>query len=226
MNEARTLILVVEDEPKLAEIEREYLERAGFATHVLGSGSEVAAWVREQRPALVVLDLMLPGKDGLDVCRELRTFSDVPIVMVTARVDEIDRLLGLEIGADDYVCKPFSPRELVARIRAILRRASARDASPAARGFELDELRYEARVDGRPLDLTPVEFRLLKTLLDSPGRVWTRQQLLDRLYDDHRVVSDRTVDSHVKNLRRKIEAIRPGAEAIRSVYGVGYKLEA
>jgi two-component system response regulator BaeR len=226
MNEARTLILVVEDEPKLAEIEREYLERAGFATHVLASGSEVAAWVREQRPALVVLDLMLPGKDGLDVCRELRTFSDVPIVMVTARVDEIDRLLGLEIGADDYVCKPFSPRELVARIRAILRRASARDASPAARGFELDELRYEARVDGRPLDLTPVEFRLLKTLLDSPGRVWTRQQLLDRLYDDHRVVSDRTVDSHVKNLRRKIEAIRPGAEAIRSVYGVGYKLEA
>jgi two-component system, OmpR family, response regulator BaeR len=226
MNDERPVVLVVEDEPKLAEIEREYLERAGYAAHVLGNGNEVAPWVREHRPALVVLDLMLPGKDGLDVCREVRTFSDVPIVMVTARVDEIDRLLGLEIGADDYVCKPFSPREVVARIRAILRRANARDAGAAAHGFEMDEARYAARVDGRPLDLTPVEFRLLKTLLDSPGRVWSRQQLLDRLYDDHRVVSDRTVDSHVKNLRRKIEAIRPGAEVIRSVYGVGYKLEA
>jgi two-component system, OmpR family, response regulator BaeR len=223
---APPLILIVEDEPKLAEIEREYLERAGYATHVLANGNDVAPWVRERRPALVVLDLMLPGKDGLDVCRELRAFSRVPVIMVTARVDEIDRLLGLEIGADDYVCKPFSPREVVARIRAVLRRVSAQESgADAAPGFALDELRYVASVDGHALDLTPVEFRLLKTLLDAPGRVWSREQLLDRLYDDHRVVSDRTVDSHVKNLRRKIEAARPGAECIRSVYGVGYKLE-
>ena len=219
-------ILIVEDEPKLAEILREYLERSGFETQRITDGREVAAWVRTHRPALVVLDLMLPGKDGLDVCRELRTFTSIPIIMVTARVEEIDRLLGLEIGADDYVCKPFSPREVVARIKAVLRRAAGdASASAAAAGFLLDEARYVATLDGRTLDLTPVEFRLLKTLLDPPGRVWSREQLLDRLYDDHRIVSDRTVDSHVKNLRRKLEAARPDAECIRSVYGVGYKLE-
>ena len=219
-------ILIVEDEPKLAGILREYLERAGYATHRLSDGREVAPWVREHAPTLVVLDLMLPGKDGLDVCRELRAFTSVPIIMVTARVEEIDRLLGLEIGADDYVCKPFSPREVVARIKAILRRAGAdAGAKSSADGFQLDEARYVAMLDGRLLDLTPVEFRLLRTLLDPPGRVWSREQLLDRLYDDHRVVSDRTVDSHVKNLRRKLEAARPDAECIRSVYGVGYKLE-
>lgn len=224
--ESRPHILIVEDDLKIAALLADYFEAAGYRTSRLTDGRSAVEAVRAGGIDLVILDLMLPELDGIGVCRAVRGFSQVPIIMLTARVDEIDRLLGLDSGADDYVCKPFSPRELVARIRAILRRASARDASPAARGFELDELRYEARVDGRPLDLTPVEFRLLKTLLDSPGRVWTRQQLLDRLYDDHRVVSDRTVDSHVKNLRRKIEAIRPGAEAIRSVYGVGYKLEA
>ena len=219
------LILIVEDEPKLSEVLREYLERAGYATGALADGREVAAWVREHRPALVLLDLMLPGKDGLDVCRELRAFTNVPIIMVTARVEEIDRLLGLEIGADDYVCKPFSPREVIARVKAILRRAAVAADTATAAGFVLDEERYVATLDGRALDLTPVEFRLLRTLLDPPGRVWSREQLLDRLYDDHRVVSDRTVDSHVKNLRRKLEAARPDAECIRSIYGVGYKLE-
>jgi two-component system response regulator BaeR len=219
-------ILIVEDEPKLAGVLREYLERVGYATQRLVDGREVAAWVREHRPALVVLDLMLPGKDGLDVCRELRAFTNVPIIMVTARVEEIDRLLGLEIGADDYVCKPFSPREVVARIKAILRRANAAPGGDAAAaGLRLDEERYAASLDGETLDLTPVEFRLLRTLLDPPGRVWSREQLLDRLYDDHRVVSDRTVDSHIKNLRRKLGVARPDAECIRSVYGVGYKLE-
>jgi two-component system response regulator BaeR len=219
------LILIVEDEPKLTGVLREYLERAGYATGALADGREVAAWVREHRPSLVLLDLMLPGKDGLDVCRELRAFTNVPIIMVTARVEEIDRLLGLEIGADDYVCKPFSPREVIARVKAILRRAAVVVDTATAAGFVLDEARYVATLDGRALDLTPVEFRLLRTLLDPPGRVWSREQLLDRLYDDHRVVSDRTVDSHVKNLRRKLEAARPDAECIRSIYGVGYKLE-
>jgi two-component system response regulator BaeR len=222
----RTRILIVEDEPKLAEILREYLERSGYATEVMLNGLDVAARVRADPPGLILLDLLLPGKDGLEVCREIRAFSTVPIIMVTALVEEIDRLLGLEIGADDYICKPFSPREVVARVKAVLRRAS-QAAAPGgtAPGFELDEARHTASLDGHRLDLTPVEFRLLKTLLDMPGRVWSREQLLDRLYDDHRIVSDRTVDSHVKNLRRKLEAARPEAECIRSIYGVGYKLE-
>ena len=222
----RARILIVEDEPKLAEVLRNYLERAGYATQIARDGLEVASHVRVDPPALILLDLLLPGKDGLEVCREIRASSSVPIIMVTALVDEIDRLIGLEIGADDYICKPFSPREVVARVKAVLRRASGvRPPAAAAPGFEIDDARHAASLDGHRLDLTPVEFRLLKTLLEMPGRVWSREQLLDRLYDDHRIVSDRTVDSHVKNLRRKLEAARPDAECIRSIYGVGYKLE-
>jgi len=219
------LILIVEDEPKLAEVLSDYLDRAGYATHRLANGLLVAPWVREHAPALILLDLMLPGKDGLDVCRELRSFSRVPVIMVTARVEEIDRLLGLEIGADDYVCKPFSPRELVARVKAILRRVAAGPDSAAAAGFHLDEDRYLATLDGQALDLTPVEFRLLKTLASRPGRIFPRGELLDSLYADHRIVADRTVDSHVKNLRRKLQKVREGDDLIHSVYGVGYKIE-
>jgi two-component system, OmpR family, response regulator BaeR len=213
-------ILIVEDEPKLAALEADYLKAAGFETHCLADGREVVPWVRTQAPDLVLLDLMLPGRDGLDVCRELRTFSDVPIVMVTAKVEEIDRLIGLDLGADDYVCKPFSVRELVARVRAILRRR--RTPSTA---LLIDEERHLAELDGKPLDLTPVEFRLLRALASSPGRVFPRERLLERLYEDHRVVTDRTVDAHVKNLRRKLEEVRPGEDVVRSIYGVGYKLE-
>lgn len=219
-------ILIVEDEPKLAALLADYLQAAGFGTETLSDGREVAAAVRKNMPALILLDLMLPGKDGLEVCRELRSFSGVPIVMVTARVEEIDRLLGLELGADDYICKPFSPREVVARVKAILRRTQERaEGTDDARGLIIDEAYYRAVLDSQPLDLTPVEFRLLKTLAASPGRVYTRDQLLDHLYDDHRVVTDRTVDSHVKNLRRKLEQVRAGEDVIRSIYGVGYKLE-
>lgn len=213
-------ILIVEDEPKLAALEADYLAAAGYETHVIANGLEVVPWVRAQAPDLILLDLMLPGRDGLEVCRELRTFSEIPIVMVTARVEEIDRLIGLDLGADDYVCKPFSVRELVARVKAILRRGR----SPAA-GLTLDGERHLAQLDGRALDLTPVEFRLLSALASSPGRVFPRERLLERLYEDHRVVTDRTVDAHVKNLRRKLEEIRPGEELVRSIYGVGYKLE-
>lgn len=213
-------ILIVEDEPKLAALEADYLRSAGYDTHAIGNGAEVVPWVRAHAPDLILLDLMLPGRDGLDICQELRTFSDVPIVMVTAKVEEIDRLIGLDLGADDYVCKPFSVRELVARVRAILRRRSA----PAA-GLAFDEEKHLAQLDGKPLDLTPVEFRLLSTLASSPGRVFSRARLLERLYEDHRVVTDRTVDAHIKNLRRKLEAARPGEELVRSIYAVGYKLE-
>jgi two-component system response regulator BaeR len=213
-------ILIVEDEPKLAALEADYLKAAGFETHCIADGRDVVPWVRTQAPDLVLLDLMLPGRDGLDVCRELRTFSDVPIVMVTAKVEEIDRLIGLDLGADDYVCKPFSVRELVARVRAILRRRG----TPSS-ALLIDEERHVAELDGKPLDLTPVEFRLLRALASSPGRVFPRERLLERLYEDHRVVTDRTVDAHVKNLRRKLEEVRPGEEVVRSIYGVGYKLE-
>ena len=181
--------------------------------------------VRAAPPDLILLDLMLPGRDGLEVCRELRTFSGVPIVMVTARVEEIDRLLGLEIGADDYICKPFSPREVVARVRAILRRVQRHADSPALPGLTIDEQQYRAAFNGEELDLTPVEFRLLRALASAPGRIFPRERLLGQLYDDHRVVTDRTVDAHVKNLRRKLEEVRPGEELVRSIYGVGYKLE-
>jgi two-component system, OmpR family, response regulator BaeR len=215
-------ILIVEDEPKLAALEADYLKAAGFDTHIIGDGREVVPWVRANAPDLVLLDLMLPGRDGVDICRELRGFSEVPIVMVTAKVEEIDRLIGLDSGADDYVCKPFSVRELVARVRAILRRGRAGTSVP---GLVLDEATHRAELDGRPLDLTPVEFRLLRALASTPGRVFARERLLERLYEDHRVVTDRTVDAHVKNLRRKLEEIRPGEELVRSIYGVGYKLE-
>ncbi len=217
-------ILIVEDEPKLAALEADYLRSAGYDTHAIGNGAEVVPWVRAHSPDLILLDLMLPGRDGLEICRELRTFSDVPIVMVTAKVEEIDRLIGLDLGADDYVCKPFSVRELVARVRAILRRRDA-PSTAAARGLILDEEKHLAHLDGRGLDLTPVEFRLLSTLASPAGRVFSRAGLLARLYEDHRVVTDRTVDAHIKNLRRKLEAARPGEELVRSIYGVGYKLE-
>jgi two-component system response regulator BaeR len=220
----RGKILVVEDEPKLANLLRDYLEQAGYEPYCLGDGREVVPWVREQTPDLVLLDLMLPGKDGMEILREIRSFSVVPILMVTSRVEEIDRLLGLELGADDYICKPFSPREVVARVRAVLRRTGGQP-SPAVHGLSLDEERFQATLHGRDLDLTAIEFQLLHILAQNPGRIFSRSQLMDRIYPDQRVVSDRTIDSHVKKLRRKIASAAPGEEWIHSLYGVGYKVE-
>jgi len=214
-------ILIVEDEAKLAALEADYLKAEGFEPHCIANGLDVVPWVRSHTPDLILLDLMLPGRDGLEVCRDLRGFTDVPIIMVTARVEEIDRLIGLDLGADDYVCKPFSARELVARVKAILRRPRNRTAA----GLVMHEEDHRAELDGRALDLTPVEFRLLAALASAPGRVFPRERLLERLYADHRVVTDRTVDTHVKNLRRKLEEVRPGEDLVRSIYGVGYKLE-
>jgi two-component system, OmpR family, response regulator BaeR len=220
------MILIVEDEPKLAALLTDYLRAARYETESLADGAEALAAIRRLKPDLVLLDLMLPGRDGLEVCRELRTFSDVPVIMVTARVEEIDRLIGLEMGADDYICKPFSPREVVARVKAILRRA--RGAANGGHHQSLLEIRPEhhlATLDGKPLSLTPVEFRLLQALAAAEGKILSRDALLNHLYADHRVVTDRTVDSHIKNLRRKFEAVLPGHDLIRSIYGVGYKLE-
>lgn len=217
-------ILIVEDEPKLASLLSDYLKASGFETVLLANGSEVVPWVREHKPDLVLLDLMLPGRDGMEVCKDIRSFSRVPIIMVTARIEEIDRLLGLELGADDYICKPFSPREVVARVKAVLRRT--RDGRTIqVQGLVLDENSYRAMLYGRDLELTAVEFKLLQFLAANPGRIFGRQQLMDKIYPDERSVSDRTIDSHIKKLRRKIEAIDPEARLIHSVYGVGYKFE-
>ncbi len=217
-------ILIVEDEQRLAGILADYLRQAGFKPHCLADGRQVTPWVRDRRPELILLDLMLPGKDGIEICKEIRAFSDIPIIMVTARVEEIDRLLGLELGADDYICKPYSPREVVARVKAVLRRSGGQQ-TPHAQGLVLDEPGYRARLHGSDLDLTAVEFKLLHLLAAHPGRIYSREQLMERIYADRRIVSDRTIDSHVKKLRKKIAAVNPQQELIRSVYGVGYKFE-
>ncbi len=215
-------ILLVEDEPKLAALVGDYLRAGGYLVDHLAEGLAVIPAIRQGQYDLILLDLMLPGRDGLDICRELRGFSQMPLIMMTARVDEIDRLLGLELGADDYICKPFSPRELVARVKAVLRRSGQQ--APSL-GLELDTRSFQARYKGVVLDLTPVEFRMLVALAARPGQVLSRDQLMNHIYQDHRVVADRTVDSHVKNLRRKISGVMPGHDPLRSVYGVGYSLE-
>jgi two-component system response regulator BaeR len=217
-------ILIVEDEKKLAELLRDYLKQSGFESFCIENGKDAVPWVREHGPDLILLDLMLPGRDGLEICKEIRSFSTVPIIMVTARIEEIDRLLGLELGADDYICKPFSPREVVARVKAVLRRTGGGQTIHSS-GLVLDESRYQASINGYQLDLTAVEFKLLQFLVASPGRIYGRQQLMDRIYPDQRIVSDRTIDSHIKKLRKKIAGVTPGAEIIHSVYGVGYKFE-
>ncbi|HPE73053.1 MAG TPA: response regulator [Candidatus Competibacter sp.] len=218
-------ISIVEDEPKIAQLLSDYLQAAGFQTERLERGDSVIDSIQRAPPDLLLLDLMLPGKDGLTICRELRGFSDLPVIMITARVEEIDRLLGLELGADDYICKPFSPREVVARVKAIFRRIDhINDASPET-GFTVDEERMQIRCAGQPLDLTPNEYRLLAILLKRPGRVYSRDALLDQLYDADHEVSDRSIDSHIKNLRKKLAAVKPDRALIHSIYGIGYKME-
>ncbi|TRZ54335.1 response regulator [bacterium] len=217
-------ILIVEDEPKLANLLADYLKASAFDSILLANGTEVVPWVREHKPDMVLLDLMLPGRDGMDICKEIRTFSHVPVIIVTARIEEIDRLLGLEFGADDYICKPFSPREVVARVKAVLRRAHD-GKTLQVQGLVLDEHRYRATLNGRDLELTAIEFKLLQLLISNPGRIYGRQQIMEKLYQDDRFVSDRTIDSHIKKLRRKIEASDPRIALIHSVYGVGYKFE-
>lgn len=216
-------ILIVEDESDLSSVMADYVTAAGYAAQVIADGREALASVRRAMPDLIVLDLMLPNLDGLALCRAVREFSEVPIIMVTARVQEIDRLLGLETGADDYLCKPFSPRELVARIKAILRRSRQPDDSP--RRVEIDVDARSVRIHAQLLDLTPTEYSLLAAMAKRPGTIFSRAQLLDLASRDNLDVADRAIDSHIKNLRRKLAAVMPDAEVIHSVYGLGYRFE-
>lgn len=223
MNE---LILVVDDEPKIVRLAQDYLERGGFRVQAVGDGRSALAAARQTRPDLIVLDLNLPEMDGLDVCRALRRESDVPIIMLTARVEETDRLIGLELGADDYIVKPFSPRELVARVRVVLRRVQSGVVQPAglirAGELEIDLNGHRVTLAGAAVRLTPIEFSLLAVLAQHPGQTFTRAQLLDRLgmaADNF----DRSVDAHIKNLRRKLEADTSDPRYIITVFGIGYQ---
>jgi two-component system alkaline phosphatase synthesis response regulator PhoP len=223
MNE---MILVVDDEPKIVKQARDYLERSGFRVVTAGDGKTALAQARHERPDLIVLDLNLPEMDGLDVCRALRRESDVPIIMLTARVDETDRLIGLELGADDYITKPFSPRELVARVRAVLRRVRGGVHQPGlihAGDLEIDLQGHCVTRAGETLDLTRSEFNLLALLAQHPGQTFTREQLLGRLHGVAYDGYDRSVDAHVKNLRRKLEPDPSDPRYVLTVYGVGYK---
>ncbi len=238
-------ILIVEDEPKIARLLSDYLNDFGYDTTICNDGSEATELFHSVRPDCVLLDVMLPNKDGLTVCREIRQDSMVPILIITARVDEIDRLLGLELGADDYICKPFSPREVVVRVRNILKRVSLaepehRDDRNALRsnalsdgvsyqGLFLDPQKFSCVYQGAPFTLTAVEFRMLYALASRPGCIFSRNQLMDAAYEDGRVVSDRTIDTHIKNIRKKLTLCRASSEQqgefIHSIYGVGYKVE-
>ncbi|MBN1449423.1 MAG: response regulator transcription factor [Anaerolineales bacterium] len=220
-----SLILVVDDEPKIVRLARDYLEKNGFRVVTAADGPSALAMARREHPDLIVLDLLLPGMDGREVCRILRRESDVPIIMLTALSEESDQIVGLEIGADDYIIKPFSPRALVARVRALLRRAQGEVQAPAVirvGELEIDTKRYTVTYKGASLRLTPSEFDLLVVLARHPGQTLTRQQLMDDLYGGAASGVDRSVDSHVKNLRRKLESAS-NVRFIETVYGVGYR---
>jgi two-component system response regulator BaeR len=226
MGNKEKLILIVEDEPKIAALHEDFLRaQGGFLTVTVDRGDEVLTEFEARQPDLVLLDLMLPGLDGLEVCKLLRSRSEVPIIMVTARVEEIDRLLGLELGADDYICKPFSPREVVARVKAVLRRSEMNTGVNHPSGLKIDPEKFSATMRGQELALTPVEFALLRILFTQPGRVFSRDQLMNGMYSDYRVVSDRAVDTHVKNLRKKLAEASGVEDMIKSVYGLGYRFE-
>ena len=223
-------VLIVEDEEKLAAILAKYLSASGFECHVVTDGGEVMAAFERYKPYMVLLDIMLPNVDGITLCKQNRAQSQIPIIMTTAKVEEIDRLIGLEVGADDYVCKPYSHREMVARVKVILRRVAPSEVTQENKDdhnnlFAVDADKMMISVRQQELDLTPVEFRLLSHMLQRQGVVFSRNDLLDIIYDDYRMVSDRTIDTHVKNVRKKLQNALPDLDVIHSIYGVGYKLE-
>ena len=221
-------ILVVDDEPQITELLKSYLEREGYQVAVAADGEEALAMADAERPDLILLDLMLPKKNGFEVCRDIRAKSRVPIIMLTARDEEPDKIVGLELGADDYITKPFSPREAVARVRAVLRRSEPD--SPEGKiirtgNLEIDSLRHEVKKNGKVIELTPTEFKILETLADSPRRVYTRLQLVEEVQGYSFEGYERTIDAHIKNLRQKIEDDPKNPRLIGTVYGVGYRFE-
>ena len=219
-------ILIVEDEPKLAQLLADYLAHDGFESHIIDDGDNVISWVKHYAPDLILMDIMLPKRDGISLCKEIREFSTVPLFLLTARIGETDRLKGLEIGADDYICKPYSAKEVVARIKAIFRRQQNFSPEMATvSGFSLDKVKCHAYCEGVLLDLTLSEFRILSTLLDKRGKVYSRANLLDVLHENDRDISDRTVDTHIKNLRQKLQKITGKKDIIQAVYGMGYTIE-
>lgn len=227
MTDQKSQILIVEDEPDLASLLGQYLENAGFDVKIIADGLIADSWIRQNKPDLIVLDLMLPGKSGLDICKDLRTSDATPIIMTTAKVEEIDRLLGLELGADDYICKPYSPREVVARVKTVLRRFYQTETEKLESDsiVKIDHDRLIITINSRDIELTPIEMNLFCLLFESPGKIFSRQLILENIYSDYRIVSDRTVDSHIKKLRKKIHEILPEHDIIKSIYGVGYKYE-
>ena len=218
-------ILIVEDEEKIARLLCDYLKESGFRTSTQGNGNHVIAQVKKDSPDLILLDIMLPGKDGMQLCREIRQVSSVPIIMITARVEEIDRLLGLELGADDYICKPFSPREVVARVKAVFRRVHTEPPmnNLVVGSISLDDETHQVAIGKQVLDLTPNEFGLLKVMMRRPNRVFSRSELINRVQGYDFEGYDRTIDTHIKNLRKKIAQKLPDQEIIGTVYGVGYR---
>lgn len=229
MSQTSPHILIVEDETKLAQLLHDYLQRDGYEAAIVQNGDDVLPHIENSEPDLMLLDLMLPGRSGLDICRDIRqgeqSYSQLPIIMITAKVEEIDRLLGLELGADDYICKPFSPREVLARIKAVLRRAGNLQEAITEAPIRLDPDSHRVHAGDDMTDLTSVEYHLLATLFSQPGRIFSRDQLMDHIYQDNRIVSDRTIDSHIKKLRKKLRELVPGQELIHSVYGAGYRYE-
>lgn len=219
-------ILIVEDEDNISEVLVAYCEREGYHTKLFTTGHGVAEYVRDNQVSLVLLDLMLPEVDGLTVCKQIRGFSETPIIMTTAKIEEIDRLLGLELGADDYICKPFSPREVIARIKAVLRRMHFKPEETIIKHeFELAPDQYRVSFQGKAINFTPIEFKIFALFFNNIGRVYSRDDIMNQAYDDNAIVSDRNIDTHIKNIRKKISAEGADASMIASVYGVGYKME-
>lgn len=219
-----TRVLIVEDDDAIADLLVDYARHHGFQPQRSLEEADILARIAANQTDIVLLDLMLPGLDGLELCKRIRQDSAIPIIIISARVDEIDRLLGLELGADDYICKPFSAREVMARIKAILRRQQAPSATPPT-ALQRDASRLQVSWQGQALTLTTVEFALFEALAEHPGQIRSRQQLMDRIYTDHRIVSDRTIDSHIKKLRHKLAERFPAMRFIESVYGAGYRLD-
>ena len=224
MNTNKTNILIVEDEITIAKILILYCEQEGFNVKHLDNGSDVVNYVKENSVDLILLDLMLPGLDGISICREIRTFSELAIIMITAKNEEIDRLFGLEFGADDYICKPFSPKEVIARIKTVLRRLGTTSTGIIKRqGFTLDPNSYTLSLNGTSIELTPIEFKIFELQLRNADRVFSRGEILNSVYIDTTNVSDRNIDTHIKKIRQKINSVNKDCNPIESVYGVGYK---